>query len=141
MKRIIIITLILLGFNATIRAQHVATSTIWDVLNTFSLKTVNNKYVLFFPPEVTALENKTVQLPGYIVPIKVGKEHREFMLSVLPVEQCAFCGSGNYPPMILVKMQKPIPYTDHVVNIKGRLLLNKTGDNAPEYSLIEANTN
>jgi hypothetical protein len=141
MRKIFTVMLFLLGLNAAVRAQHVATSATWEVLNTFSLKSVNNKYILFFPPAVTALENKAVQLPGYIVPIKVGKEHKEFMLSVLPVEQCAFCGSGNYPPMILVKMQKPIPYTDRVVNIKGRLQLNKLGDNAPEYSLIDANSN
>jgi hypothetical protein len=139
MKRIIVLLIFQICLTCALYAQHAVSSTTWQLLNTFSVKTQNNKYVLYFPPELKALDNKVVQLPGYMVPIKVGKEHKEFMLSVLPVEQCAFCGSGDYPPMVLINMQKPVPYKDKVVIVKGNLMLNKSGANTPEFTIINAN--
>lgn len=138
MKKIIILFLFQLGFTTALHAQHAVNSATWQLLNTFSIKTQNNKYVLYFPPDLKALGNKVIELPGYMVPIKVSKQHKEFMLSVLPVQQCAFCGSGDYPPMVLVKVDKPAPYTDNVMTVKGKLILNELGGSEPEFSLFNA---
>jgi hypothetical protein len=138
MKKIVILFLFQLGFTTALHAQHAVNSATWQLLNTFSIKTQNNKYVLYFPPDLKALGNKIIELPGYMVPIRVGKQHKEFMLSVLPVQQCAFCGSGDYPPMVLVKVDKPVPYTDNVMTVKGKLILNELGGSEPEFSLFNA---
>ncbi len=138
MKKLMLLLLLQFGLTTTLYAQHAVNSATWQLLNTFSIKTQNNKYVLYFPPDLKALGNKVIELPGYMVPLKVGKLHKEFMFSVLPVQQCAFCGSGDYPPMVLVITDKPIPYTDHVVTIKGKLILNELGGSDPEFSLVNA---
>ncbi len=138
MKKFIILLLLQIGLVTALYAQHAVNSATWQLLNTFSIKSQNNKYVLYFPPDLKALGNKIIELPGYMVPLKVGKLHKEFMLSVLPVQQCAFCGSGDYPPMVLVKADKPIAYTDNVMTVKGKLILNELGGSDPEFSLINA---
>ncbi len=138
MKKFILLLLLQSGLTTASYAQHAVNSATWQLLNTFSIKSQNNKYVLYFPPDLKALGNKVIELPGYMVPLKVGKLHKEFMLSVLPVQQCAFCGSGDYPPMVLVKTDKPIAYTENVMTVKGKLILNELGGSDPEFSVINA---
>lgn len=142
MKKIVLLVILFQIVSASaLYAQHAVSSATWQILNLYSIKSVGNKYVINFPPEVKALENKIIELPGYMVPIKAGKTHQEFLLSVLPVQQCAFCGQGDYPPMVLIVVQKPVYYTDKAVIVKGKLVLNQLGTTAPEYSLINANIN
>ena len=136
-KRMLLITVISL-LCITAHAQHAVSSLNWQIIGTFTYKLQNNKYIISFPPPLKALDNKIIELPGYMIPTKVGKEHKEFMFSVLPVQQCAFCGSGDYPPMILVNTVKPVPYAENVMTLKGKFILNTTGNNQPEFSLINA---
>ena len=129
---------LLLAFATTAYAQQAVNSANWEILNSFSLKLQNNKYVIFYPPQLKALDNKVIELSGYMIPIKVGKNHKEFLLSVLPVEQCAFCGSGQYAPMVIIKAAKPVSYTDQVICMKGTFMLNDLGNTQHEYAMINA---
>ena len=91
-----------------------------------------------FPPELRALNGKTIDLPGYIIPTKVGNSFSEFMLSVVPIESCPFCGSGDIPAMVEVKMAKPIKWTEKPVKIKGKFVINDSGDGRSEFFLLNA---
>ncbi|MBS7567074.1 hypothetical protein KHS38_21900 [Mucilaginibacter sp. Bleaf8] len=128
----------LLFFASLTFAQHAVTSANWEILNTYSYQMQNNKSVVIYPPALKAIDNKVIELSGYLIPIKVGREHKEFLLSVLPVEQCAFCGSGKYPPMVLVKMMQPVPYSEHIIFVKGKFQLNDLGNTQHEYAMINA---
>src|SRR5690606_24645691 len=81
----------------------------WEAVDNMMYKvtTENNKkvYTPHYPPVLKALENKVVELPGYLVPLNSGRNHKTFMLSVLPVMQCAFCGSNGIPPMVEIFMK------------------------------------
>lgn len=138
MKKLLLLIAIQIAFAAAVHAQHAVSSATWQILNTYTVVAQKDKLVTFYPPPLKALDNKVIDLPGYIVPIKVGKDQKEFMLSVLPVEQCAFCGSGDYPPMVLVKLTKAVAYATSLVFVKGKLVLNYANDNQPEYTLIDA---
>lgn len=91
-----------------------------------------------FPTKLEALQNKMVELPGYMIPINADVEHKEFMLAVVPMDQCPYCGQGDIPSMIEVKMAKELGYTDKPIKIRGKLLLNKTGDLRSEIFLLNA---
>jgi hypothetical protein len=91
-----------------------------------------------FPARLEALHNKAVELPGYMIPINADLNHREFMLAVVPMDQCPYCGQGDIPSMVEVKMVKEVGYTDKPVRIRGKLVLNKTGDLRSEVFLLEA---
>jgi hypothetical protein len=83
----------------------------------------NNKSILVFPAPLQAMSNKSIELTGYMVPIKAGMTHSTFMMSVLPLNQCDFCGKGGVPEMIEVHMAKAIPYQETPIDIIGTLVL------------------
>ncbi|MCX3265201.1 hypothetical protein [Pedobacter agri] len=96
------------------------------------------KWVSIFPPELLALNNKVIELPGYIYPTKVGSKFSEFLLSIVPIESCPFCGTGDIPSMVEVKMATPLPFTEKPIKIKGKFVINNSGDNRSEFFLLGA---
>jgi hypothetical protein len=119
---------------------HVALMTdMWDMIDMKSYHT-NGKgsYVVFFPPDLRALNKKTIELPGYMIPIKAGMTHSVFMLSVLPVMQCQFCGQANIPSMVEVHMDKPANYNENPITVKGTLVLNDYDSSQSEFILMNA---
>ncbi|ERJ60502.1 hypothetical protein [Sphingobacterium paucimobilis] len=101
----------------------------WEIIDKmmYKVSTEGNKkvYTPHYPPELKRLENKVVDLPGYIVPLNSGRNHSTFMLSVLPIAQCQFCGSNGIPPMVEIFMKKgSIKYTEEPIKIKGKMKFN-----------------
>ncbi|HAE69540.1 MAG TPA: hypothetical protein DCG77_20585, partial [Sphingobacterium sp.] len=60
----------------------------WEAIDKMAYKVTYNGakkvYTPFYPKELKALENKIVELPGYMVPLHSGRNHKNFMMSVLP---------------------------------------------------------
>lgn len=101
----------------------------WEAVDKMMYKvtTENNKkvYTPHYPPDLKALENKVVDLPGYLVPLNSGRNHQTFMLSVLPVMQCMFCGSNGIPPMVEIFMKnESVKFTEEPIKIKGKMVFN-----------------
>lgn len=140
-KPLFITLLILSAFSA--RSQHVGdiplmTKT-WELIadRTYKLNT-KKVWAASFPAALKSLENKVLEFPGYMIPVKAGMTHSMFMLSVLPTDQCQFCGEGDIPAMIEVHSNKPVRYSDKPIKIKGKLVLNETGDYRSELFLLDA---
>jgi len=138
MKKIWSTLFIAASLCTTAFCQHAITSSNWEILATKTYKLKNGRYSIYFPPELKALNNKVIDLPGFMIPIKAGTVHQEFMLSVLPIEQCPYCGQGDFPSMVQVKTDKPIAYVDHVITIKGKLILDETDNSPAEFRLLNA---
>jgi len=101
----------------------------WEAIDKMMYKVTNegNKkvYTPSYPPVLKALENKTVELPGYLVPLNSGRTHTTFMLSVLPVMQCMFCGSNGIPQMVEIFMKNDaIKFTEEPIKLKGKMVFN-----------------
>lgn len=78
-----------------------------------------------FTDDVKKLANTTITLPGYIVPFSAGtKKSSHLMLSSLPLNACFFCGVGGPETAVEVFLKEPMVYTDQLVEITGKLLLN-----------------
>ena len=101
-------------------------------------KNENYKMVPAFPPKLKALEQTEVELSGYIIPLKAEMEYQNFMLAVVPYDQCPYCGQGDVPSMIEVVVTDPVRHSDKPVKIRGKLVLNETGDNRSEVFLVSA---
>jgi hypothetical protein len=103
---------------------------VWEKINTLMYKVTkkNNQtiYTPHFPEPLKSIENKVVELPGYLVPLHGGRNHETFMLSVLPIMQCSFCGTNDIPPMIeiIMKKGKNVRFTEDPIRIKGKVYLN-----------------
>jgi hypothetical protein len=91
-----------------------------------------------FPPALKAINNKIIELPGYIIPTKVGNSFTEFMFSIVPVASCPYCGSGDIPSMIEVKTLKPVTWTEEPITIKGKFVINDSGDSRSTFFLLDA---
>ncbi len=101
----------------------------WEAIDKMMYKVTyegNKKvYTPTYPPVLKALENKTVELPGYLVPLTSGRSHKKFMLSVLPVMQCMFCGSNGIPPMVEIFLKDgSVLFTEEPIKIKGKMKFN-----------------
>lgn len=102
----------------------------WEKINLLMYKVTKNGnetvYTPHFPPDLKALEKTSVVIPGYLVPLHGGREHDTFMLSVLPIMQCMFCGTNDIPPMIEVYMKKGknVRFTEDPIRIRGTVFLN-----------------
>jgi hypothetical protein len=111
----------------------------WDLLDTKSYKrNANGIYMIYFPANLRAFDKTTIELPGYMIPIKAGMVHQTFMLSVLPVLQCQFCGQANIPSMVEIHLSKPIAYSEAPIKVKGTLILNSTDDSQSEFIITNA---
>jgi hypothetical protein len=134
---------IMLCFALGVKAQppqHVALmNDTWSLLDLKTYKpNARGVYVAYFPPELKVMNKKPVELPGYMIPVKAGFVHPVFMLSVLPVLQCQFCGQANIPSMVEVHMTKAAIYSENPVKVKGILMLNDVDDSQSEFILTNA---
>lgn len=143
MKKIITTVAILCLFAFSLAAQvkvHKDMRTAnWNLIGLRYEKQIEPlKWASIFPAELMAMNNKVIELPGYIYPTKVGSKFSEFLLSVVPVESCPFCGTGDIPSMVEVKMITPLPFTEKPIKIKGKFVINNSGDDRSEFFLLGA---
>jgi hypothetical protein len=100
------------------------TSEVWEAIAGIKHRVIDDyEYYPIFDDRIKAINGKEVTLRGYIVPIKDGTEHSSFLLSVLPINQCFFCGKNGIPMMVEVQLKKPIKYTAAVISVKGTIKL------------------
>ncbi|TVR80508.1 MAG: hypothetical protein EA412_04660 [Chitinophagaceae bacterium] len=115
---------------------------VWDILNLleYEREYINGTpwYVPRFPREIRELEGTVIELKGYMVPMDPGIMHDNFLISVLPLMQCHFCGQGGIPEMVEVFSNRQIRYTESIISIKGRLRLNDSDEKHFTFILDEA---
>lgn len=131
--------LCLISVKAQVKVHKDMRTANWNLIGLRYEKQVEPlKWISIFPPALMALNNKTIELPGYIYPTKVGSKFSEFLLSIVPIESCPFCGTGDIPSMVEVKMATPLPFTEKPIKIKGKFVINNSGDNRSEFFLLNA---
>lgn len=103
----------------------------WDLLSTRTIKKgPSGMYEPFYPPALMAMNKKAITLTGYMVPLKTGAVHKTFLISVLPIAQCQFCGEGDIPEMVEVFMEEPLKFTSKPIAIDGILNISENQDGA-----------
>lgn len=96
------------------------------------------KWGSIYPTALKSLNKKVIELPGYIIPTKVGSKFTEFMFSIVPIASCPYCGTGDIPAMIEVKMSSPVVITTKPIRLKGTFIINDSGDDRSEFFLLNA---
>ncbi|WP_316824849.1 hypothetical protein [Pedobacter miscanthi] len=142
MKKLIFWVVLCLGVQlsaAQVRVHTDMRTPTWNVIGLrYDAELAPGKWGSIFPPALKALNNKVIELPGYIIPTKVGSKFSEFMFSIVPIASCPYCGSGDIPAMIQVKMLSAIPITEKPVKLKGIFIINDSGDDRSEFFLLNA---
>jgi hypothetical protein len=127
MKKIGFIFILFLGLGATANAQTVIT---WELLKDVTFVEVWSEefqatwQVPKFGSKVKSLNNKKVQIRGYLIPVDVLADY--YVLSAFPYSSCFFCGQAG--PESVIEIQFAKQYTglrmDKIITIRGTLRLN-----------------
>lgn len=127
--------------NLNVKAQEheTLTNSYWKLLSTRTIKKApSGDYLPYFPPDLMKINKTKIKLNGYMVPLKSGISHKHFLISVLPVMQCQFCGSGDIPEMVEVFMSTPIKFSTKPIAISGILIINDTNHDKATFELMDA---
>ncbi|MFY8036971.1 MAG: hypothetical protein ACOVMQ_07370 [Cyclobacteriaceae bacterium] len=110
-------------------------SLVWPKLYNIEFQKEKDFDKPIFSKETKLLANKTISLPGYMVPFENGMKGSHFMLTSLPLNACFFCGVGGPETIVEVYLTKPIAYTDKPIEVKGKLVLNDKNPDKMIYIL------
>lgn len=97
------------------------------------------EYFLYptFGKKVLALENKTVELKGYMIPMSA--DENVLFISQKPMAACFFCGGSGPESVVQVKLKKNLKFkTDQVATLRGQLKLNADNIEELNYILVDA---
>lgn len=139
---LILITTLLLRFNeakSQVKVHKDLRTSTWNIIGLRYDKELSpGKWGSVYPAQLKALNNKIIELPGYMIPTKVGRKFTEFMFSIVPVESCPYCGTGDIPAMLQVSTNIPVSITDKPIKLKGKFVINDSGNDQSEFFLLNA---
>lgn len=92
----------------------------WQLLSSVTTKPVKNRLVPTFPKPVQALNNQTVRVQGFMLPLEPGEKQRHFLLSAVPTS-CSFCVPAGPEGLVEVRSAVPVKYTLEPVQVEGKL--------------------
>ena len=148
MKRLtilIVATLLSLSvFGQSADASAQPNSNLWKTLSKITYKKEYDEFLGFkidkpvFAQSVQDLEDKEVEVKGYIIPVEGYKSHTEFIFSAYPYNLCFFCGGAGPETVMEVESSVPVEYTSEQVTLKGTLKQNPDDINRLMYLLIDA---
>jgi hypothetical protein len=146
MKRIVPIASLLICFlwagSSSVFAQDA--KSLWTTLSKVTFKKQYDEMLGFkvdvpiFSPEIKALEGKSVEIRGYIIPVEGYRGQKEFVFSAFPYNMCFFCGGAGPESVMEVVSKESIKYTTEAITIKGKLDLNASDINRLMYGLKDA---
>jgi hypothetical protein len=141
MKQIFILLFVVLSFAGFTFDEPQKIS--WEILKdvTFKKKWYEKESIFMlyptFGPNVKKVENKTVLIKGYMVP--VDPESNQYVLSAYPYSMCFFCGGAGPESVMGLKLKKTQRFkTDDIHIFKGKLELNANDVFELNYILTEA---
>jgi len=91
-----------------------------------------------FTDAVRGLENKSIVLPGYMMPLENQASSARIMLTSLPINACFFCGVGGPETVIEVYLKSKTKYIESPIQVRGILRLNDSDPDKMIYVLEEA---
>jgi hypothetical protein len=127
MKKIGFVIVLFIGIFNTAKAQTVIT---WELLKDVTFVEVWSEefqavyQVPKFGTKVKSLNNKKIQIRGYLIPVDVLADY--YVLSAFPYSSCFFCGQAG--PESVIEIQFAKQYTglrmDKIITVRGTLRLN-----------------
>lgn len=91
-----------------------------------------------FGDSVLKLDDQSITLKGYMIPLDdmIGQQY--FVLSALPYNICFFCGGAGPETVAEVKTKSEVRFTDDAVTVQGTLKLNPDDPDHLMYVLEDA---
>jgi hypothetical protein len=109
----------------------------WPLLASVTSRAEKERVVPVFPQDVQALNNRTIKLEGFMMPLEAGEKQRHFLLSSVPVT-CAFCVPAGPEGLVEVRTRTPVKYTLEPVLVEGRLAVLNNDPYGLFYRIVDA---
>jgi hypothetical protein len=109
----------------------------WALLSSVQLKPERARVVPTFPPAVQALNEKTVKVQGFMLPLEPGERQRHFLLSAVPTT-CSFCVPAGPEGLVEVRTRTPVRYTVDAITVEGRMAVLANDKYGLLYRVTEA---
>jgi hypothetical protein len=114
----------------------------WSVLTNVKTKIEKNAAGLYAPAPaysstITALDQKSQRIQGYMMPLDPGEKQKHFLLSSVPLT-CAFCVPGGPESMVEIQTKAPIKYSMEVVVVEGKFAVLKSDPSGLFYRMTDA---
>lgn len=135
MYRLLLIAALLLVATPAVEAQ---TAVSWDTLAKVRLVQEDGKRVPSFDPEVRRLVGQQITVRGFMLPLEQGAQQQNFLLTVVPMQDCFYCLQHGPGSMLEVQATRPAPYTYARVSVTGRLELVMDDPLGMYYRLADA---
>lgn len=90
----------------------------WSTLTDITTAVEKKRIVPVYPAAVSALNQKTLRLQGFMMPLEPGENQRHFLLASVPLT-CGFCTPGGPESMVEVRTSKPVKYKLEAVVVEG----------------------
>ncbi|WP_419802842.1 hypothetical protein [Mucilaginibacter sp.] len=127
-KTMLLLSVVFLLLPFLVKAQHKASDQMdsfnWGIISMVKFRQVSPTEIYpVYDETVMRFDNRAFELEGYMIPLKGGRKQNRFLLSNLPINQCAFCGKNGNPIMVLINLDRPVDFTFKTVKVKGTLKL------------------
>jgi uncharacterized protein len=109
----------------------------WSVLTDVKTRIENRRIVPVYPRPVSDLNQKTVRLQGFMMPLEAGEQQRHFLLASVPLT-CSFCTPGGPESMVEVRTRSPVTYSQGAVVVEGRFHVLQADPYGLYYRITEA---
>ena len=109
----------------------------WSTLTNVKTKIEKNVVVPVYPSTITALDQKSQRVQGYMMPLDPGEKQKHFLLSSVPLT-CAFCLPGGPESMVEVNAKVPVKYSMEVVVVEGQFAVLKNDPYGMYYRMTNA---
>ena len=109
----------------------------WSVLTDVRTRLENRRIVPVYPAAVMALNQQTLRLQGFMMPLEPGEQQRHFLLASVPLT-CSFCTPGGPESMVEVRTKAPVKYSLGAVVVEGRFHVLQNDPYGLYYRITEA---
>ena len=109
----------------------------WSVLTNVKTKVEKNVVIPVYPSSITALDQKSQRVQGYMMPLDPGEKQKHFLLSSVPLT-CSFCLPGGPESMVEVNTKAPVRYSMEVVVVEGQFSVLKNDPYGMYYRMTNA---
>ncbi len=109
----------------------------WKLLASVQTRVEKNRSVPSYPAAVLALNERTVRVQGFMLPLEPGDKQRHFLISSVPTS-CAFCVPAGPEGLIEVRSRTPVKYTLEPVLLEGKLAVLNNDPYGLFYRVVDA---
>ena len=110
----------------------------WEVLRGVDWEYAEGTYAPVFTDDVEQLDETTVRITGYMIPIAIGSGMNRFLLSSQPSQGCPYCMPGGPSTLIEVRADEAPETTYDPLTVTGTMHLIRDEPSGLVYRIVEA---